>query len=176
MALAQIVAQPATVPITAAAIAQPVAARVSAGETVVLPAHTELLLRLSQSVDSKLMKEGDTFRVALAQDVTIGNYVVLPRGTPGTGYISYRTGKGAFGKSGKMEIKMRSLDLPGGRTIALDGMTRQEGQGNTGATIGAVVAAGPFAAFVTGRSAIFQEGREVRGFTREAIPVVIPSR
>ena len=85
------------------------------------------------------MKEDDTFRVALAQDVTIGNYVVLPRGTPGTGYVSYPTGKGAFGKSGNMEIKMRSLDLPGGRTLALDGVARREGQGNTGATVGAVV-------------------------------------
>ena len=144
------------------------------GSTVSLLANTELLLRLSQEVSSKRMKEGETFRVSLAQDVMIGNYVVLPRGTPGKGYISYRTGKGAFGKSAKMEITMRSLDLPNGRSIPLEGMTRQEGQGNTGATVGTAVAVGPFAAFVTGRSAIFQEGREVRAFTREALVVQLP--
>ncbi len=147
---------------------------VSAGSSVTLPANTELLLRLSEEVNSKRMKEGHVFRVALAQDVMIGNYVILPKGTPGTGYISYRTGKGAFGKSGKMEITMKSLDLPNGRSIALNGVTRQEGQGNTGATVGAVVAVGVFSAFVTGHSAVFQEGREVRGFTRDALAVNIP--
>jgi hypothetical protein len=88
------------------------------GNVATLPANTELLLRLSQEVNSKRMKEGETFRVALAQDVMIGNFIVLPKGTPGTGYVSYRTGKGAFGKSAKMEVTMRSLDLPNGRTIA----------------------------------------------------------
>lgn len=154
--------------ITARAVATPT------GNATVLPANTELLLRLSQEVSSKRMKEGETFRVALAQDVMIGNFIVLPKGTPGTGYISYRTGKGAFGKSAKMEITMRSLDLPNGRTIALTGMTRQEGSGNTGATVGTAVAVGVFSAFVTGRSAVFAEGREVRGFTREAVEVALP--
>jgi hypothetical protein len=147
---------------------------VPAGGSVMLPANTELLLRLSEEVNSKRVKEGHVFRVALAQDVMMGNYVILPKGTPGTGYVSYRTGKGAFGKSGKMEVTMKSLDLPNGRSIGLSGMTRQEGQGNTGATVGAVVAVGVFSAFVTGHSAVFQEGREVRGFTREALSVEIP--
>ena len=174
-------ASPASVPVPAVvgtAIPTPTLAATQvyapAGENVTLPSNTELLLRLSEEVSSKRVKEGATFRVALAQDVMIGNYVVLPKGTPGTGYVSYRTGKGAFGKSAKMEITMRSLDLPSGRSIPLVGMTRQEGQGNTGATIGAVVAVGVFSAFVTGRSAIFQEGREVRGFTREALTVALP--
>ena len=146
------------------------------GQTVTLPADTELVLRLSETVNSKLVKEGPRFRVALAQDVMVGNYVVLPKATPGHGEVTARTGKGAFGKSAKMEITMRSLELPNGRSIPLEGMTRQEGQGNMGATVGTAVAAGSFAAFMTGRSAIFQEGREVRGFTREGLQVEIPKQ
>lgn len=167
-------------PITAVPVGTPVISatqvRVVPGQTVTLPANTELVLRLSETVNSKLVKEGARFRVALAQDVMVGNYVVLPKGTPGHGEVTARTGKGAFGKSAKMEITMRSLELPNGRSIPLEGMTRQEGQGNTGATVGTAVAAGPFAAFVTGRSAIFQEGREVRGFTREGLQVEIPKQ
>ena len=168
----------AALPVTATAIPTPTIAATQvlmpAGGSVTLPPNTELLLRLSEEVNSKRVKEGHVFRVALAQDVMMGNYVVLPKGTPGTGFVSYRTGKGAFGKSGKMEVTMKSLDLPNGRSIALSGMTRQEGQGNTGATVGAIVAVGVFSAFVTGRSAVFAEGREVRGFTREALVVDIP--
>lgn len=165
-------------PVTATAVPTPVIATaqmaVPAGGSVTLPSNTELLLRLSEEVNSKRVKVGHVFRVSLAQDVMMGNYVILPKGTPGTGYVSYRTGKGAFGKSGKMEVTMKSLDLPSGRSIPLTGMTRQEGQGNTGATVGAAVAVGVFSAFVTGRSAIFADGREVRGFTREALTVEIP--
>jgi hypothetical protein len=165
-------------PVLATSVATPTIAAtqvsVPAGGTITLPANTELLLRMSEEVNSKRVKEGHVFRVALAQDVMVGNYVVLPKGTPGTGFVSYRTGKGAFGKSGKMEVTMKSLDLPNGRSIGLSGMTRQEGQGNTGATVGAVVAVGVFSAFVTGHSAIFQEGRELRGFTRDALLVDIP--
>jgi hypothetical protein len=177
------VAAPAVTPavapmITATPVATPTIAAtqvsVPAGGTITLPANTEVLLRMSEEVNSKRVKEGHVFRVALAQDVMVGNYVVLPKGTPGTGFVSYRTGKGAFGKSGKMEVTMKSLDLPNGRSIGLSGMTRQEGQGNTGATVGAVVAVGVFSAFVTGHSAIFQEGRELRGFTRDALLVDIP--
>jgi hypothetical protein len=164
--------------VTATPVATPTIAAtqvsVPAGGSVTLPANTELLLRMSEEVNSKRVKEGHVFRVALAQDVMMGNYVILPKGTPGTGFVSYRTGKGAFGKSGKMEVTMKSLDLPNGRSIGLTGMTRQEGQGNTGATVGAVVAVGVFSAFVTGHSAVFQEGREVRGFTRDALVVDIP--
>lgn len=170
--------QPAVAPIVGTQVPMPAIAAtqvsVPAGGQVTLPANTELLLRLSEEVNSKRVKEGHVFRVALAQDVMVGSYIVLPKGTPGTGFVSYRTGKGAFGKSGKMEITMKSLDLPSGRSIALAGMTRQEGAGNTGATVGAAVAVGVFSAFVTGRSAIFQEGREVRGFTRDALIVEIP--
>ncbi len=167
--VAPVVAAPAPTPVIAATQVQ-----VAAGSTITLPGNTELLLRLSQEVNSKHVKEGDTFRVSLAQDVMVGNYVILPKGTPGTGFVNYRTGKGAFGKSAKMEITMKSLDLPNGRSIGLSGMTRQEGQGNTGATVGAAVAVGVFSVFVTGRSAIFADGREVRGFTRDALVVDIP--
>lgn len=142
--------------------------------TGVLPANTEVLLRLDQEVSSKKMRMGDTFRLTVLQDVMLGNFVVIPRGTPASGSISYRTGKGAFGKSAKMEITMGSINL-NGRMIPLTGNFRQEGEGNTGATVGTAVAAGPFAAFVTGRSAVFQNGREFRVATREAIPVNLPN-
>jgi len=136
----------------------------------VLPANTEVLVTLNSEVNSKKMKTGQKFDVSVSRDVMIGNYIVIPRGTPGVGEITYRTGKGAFGKSAKMEIDLRSLTL-GGRDVPLSGHFRQEGTGNTGATVGAAVAVGVFSAFVTGHSAIFEQGRELRGFTREAMPV-----
>lgn len=171
-----IVARPAPSPIVAAATPGALTAqRVEAptAGSAILPANTEVMLRLDEEVSSKRMRVGDTFKLSVLQDVMLGNFVVIPRGTPASGSITYRTGKGAFGKSAKMEVTIGSINL-NGRMIPLTGNFRQEGEGNTGATVGAAVAAGPFAAFVTGRSAVLQSGREFRVATREAIPVVLP--
>lgn len=160
-------APPPVVPV----IAQPPQI-VPVNNQLVLPSNTEVTVSLNQEVSSKKMKEGAKFDVSVSRDVMLGNYVVIPRGTRGRGEITYRTGKGAFGKSAKMEIEVRSLDM-NGRIVPLSGKFRQEGAGNTGATIGAVVAVGVFAAFVTGKSAVFEQGRELRTFTTEPLPVVI---
>lgn len=153
---------------SAPVVAQPAAQAVSG---TVLPTNTELLLRLNEEISSKRMKKvGSTFDLTVANDVMLGNYVVIPRGTPAKGVLSYRTGKGAFGKSAKIEIDMVSINL-NGRTIPVGGHYRQEGAGNTGATVGTAVAAGVFSAFVTGRSAVWAQGAEFKAFTKEAIPV-----
>lgn len=146
---------------------------VTPGGSAVLPSNTEVLVSTNSEINSKKVREGDKFVLSVAQDVMLGNYIVIPRGTPAHGVVTYRTGKGAFGKSAKMEIEVRSLDL-NGRSVPLVGHFRQEGRGNTGATVGAVVAVGVFSAFVTGRSAVIEQGREFRVYTREPLDVTIP--
>lgn len=137
-----------------------------------LPSNSEVWVSLDQSVDSKKLKMGDKFDVTVCRDVMMGDYIVIPRGTHGHGQISYRTGKGAFGKSAKMEFDITDVTL-GDRSIALAGHYRIEGQGNTGAAVGAVVAVGVFGAFVTGHSATANQGSEWKAATKEPILVAI---
>jgi hypothetical protein len=136
----------------------------------VLPSNSEVILSLNDDVSSKTVKLGHTFALSVAYDVMLNGYIVIPKGARATGQVSYRTGKGAFGKSAKMEIEMQYVDV-GGRRIPLEGKFRQEGEGNTGATVGTAVAVGIFSAFVTGRSAVFAKDREFKAHTKEAIPV-----
>ncbi|GAA0335230.1 hypothetical protein GCM10009087_51990 [Sphingomonas oligophenolica] len=149
-------------------------ARPEATPGAVLPSNTELLLRLNSEVNSKKIKVGQRFDLTVANDVMLGTVIVIPRGTPAVGEVTYRTGKGAFGKSAKIEVDMRSIQL-GGQIIPITGHYREEGNGNTGAAVGAVVAVGVFGAFVTGHSAILQQGREFKAFTTAVIPVVMPA-
>ena len=141
-----------------------------------LPANTEIMLRMNDEVTTRggKVEVGHTFRLSVVDDVRIGNFVVIPRGTPATGEVTWKTGKGAFGKSGKMEIDLRYVDL-NGRRIPLSGHYRQEGEGNTVATVAAVVAVGVFGAFVTGKSATIPQGRELKAYTVEALPVALPA-
>lgn len=156
---------------------QPIAATWATGVTpnlasdAVLPANTEVLVRTTSELSSKKMKDGQTFVAIVASDVTMGNAVVIPKNTPVNGIITWRTGKGVYGKSAKMEYEIRSFDLKGQR-YGLTGKFRQEGKGNTGATVATAVIAGPiFGMFVTGKSAVVEQGRELKVYTASGIPV-----
>lgn len=139
-----------------------------------LPANTEIMVSFNQEVTTKgkTWSEGDQFDLTVEEDVMLGEYVVIPRGTRAVGRITWMTDKGMFGKSGKMDVEIEYLELAG-RRIPLNGTYRQEGEGNTLATVGGVVMAGPFAAFITGKSGRIPAGREVAAYTEDAIPVAI---
>ncbi|HEX4694172.1 hypothetical protein [Sphingomonas sp.] len=145
--------------------------QLSAG--AVLPSNTEVVVKMTSELSTKKVREGDRFTAATASDVMLGNMIVIPRGTLVNGMVTYRTGKGAFGKSAKMEYALTSLDL-NGQSVPLEGHFRQEGNGNTGATVAAAVAVGVFSAFVTGRSAVVPAGTELKAYTRMALPVLPP--
>jgi hypothetical protein len=140
----------------------------TAAGLLTLTAGTPISLIVSKEVNSSTHKEGDTFPLTVLNDVTIGNTVVIPRGTPASGEITWRTGKGAFGKSGKIEFALRSIDLNGQR-IPVSGEYRQEGEGNTIATGVGILAVGVFAGFITGKRARVPMGREL--MSQVAVPV-----
>src|ERR1700741_351698 len=127
-------------------IAQPVMP--APGAAMTLPANTEITLRMNDELNSKSARQGTMFYFSVVEDVRYQNYIVIPRGTRAAGEVTWRTGKGAFGKSAKMEIELRYIQL-GGRNIPITGKFRQEGEGNTVATVGAVLAVGIFGGFVT---------------------------
>lgn len=138
-----------------------------------LPSNTEVWLSLNSSLTSKAAKVGDKFDLTVSRDVMAGDYVVIPRGTQGHGQLSYRTGKGAFGKSAKIEFDLVDVQV-GQRFIPLAGHYRIEGEGNTGAAVGAVVAVGVFGALVTGHSATASQGSEWKAYTKEPIMLALP--
>lgn len=142
-----------------------------------LPANTEVVVALNQTLTTKgkAFREGDTFSLTVQHHVFLNDIVVIPKGARAVGRITWMTSKGAFGKSGKMEIDIEYVEV-NGRMIPLEGHFRQEGEGNTVATVGGVVAAGVFAGFITGKSATIPRGRELIAYTRDAVPVRIVKR
>ncbi|WP_068094022.1 hypothetical protein [Novosphingobium rosa] len=120
--------------------------------------NTEVVLAPNDTLVTKSVKVGDKLCISTVFDVMQDGFVLIPRGTSGEATVTYRTGKGSFGKSGKMEVAFNYLDL-NGRHIPLTGTYRQEGQGNTGVAVGAVVAVGVFGTYVNGHSATLVAGQ-----------------
>jgi hypothetical protein len=152
-------------PLSAQSVMAPVqaaAVQAAASETglLTLAAGTPITLAVAQEANSSTHRAGDPIQLTVLNDVRIGDTIVIPRGTPAAGEITWRTGKGAFGKSGKLEFSLRHIDL-GGQRIPVSGDYRQEGEGNTIATGVAILAVGIFAGFVTGKRARLPVGREL---------------
>jgi hypothetical protein len=144
---------------------------VQVADDSILPANSEILLRLNSNINSRHMKFHHIFDLTVAKDVMLGDYVVIPHGTPATGYIAYRTGRGAFGKSAKIEIEMQWIHM-NRELIPISGHYRQEGRGNTAGTVVAAVAFGALGgALVTGRSANIPQDTMFKAFTKEPIAV-----
>lgn len=161
VAAAPVSAPPAEV--AAAPVATPVMVELA------LPANADVLLRMDQELNSKTAKVGDRFNMTVVNDVVHNGYVVIPAGTRAMGEVTFHTKKGSFGKSGKMEIEIKYVEL-GGTRIPVTGKYRQEGEGGTTATVLTAVAVGVFSAFVTGKSAIIPQGRELLAQTDTAVP------
>lgn len=148
-----------TVPVQTAAVQAPTST-VAADGLLTLNEGVPFKLVVSQEVNSSTHREGQTFPLTVLEDVKVGDTVLIPRGTHATGEITWRTGKGAFGKSGKIEFALSHLDLDGKR-VPIAGTYRQEGEGNTIATGVGVIAIGVFAGFITGKRARLPMGREL---------------
>ena len=166
------VAETAAAPEATVAAAPAVAA---IAPSLMLPSYTEVILTPDSEASSKKLREGHSVPMHTVFDVMHNGVVVIPKGTPAVGTVTWRTGKGAFGKSAKMEITFNDLTMANGQKVKLSGTHRQEGQGNTGAAVGAAVAVGVFGAFVTGKSAIIPVGQHLTARTTDGLTYVIPA-
>jgi hypothetical protein len=94
----------------------PLPVQAARANNAVLPAGTEVKLRLAQELTTKGdgLQEGDTFMMTVTQDVRHEGYVVIPRGSRAIGRVTFLTSKGMFGKSGKMDIEIDYVEV--GRT------------------------------------------------------------
>lgn len=149
---------------------------VDALEPTILPHDTLVTLELRQNISSNggLWKKGDEFVLQVAEDISVGDVIIIPRGTPAFGHVRWRTGRGAFGKSGKIEVVIDRMVL-GGKDIGLTGMHREEGRGGL-TSVGVVVAAGPFAGLISGENATILKGAILMARLSSDMPITVPKR
>lgn len=143
-------------------------------QQIVLAAGTEIRLEMLQTVttEGRSWEEGDEFMLAVADDVSIGAYMIIPKGTLAFGHVRWRTARGAFGKSGKIEVEIDRLVL-GGKDILISGVHREDGKGGL-TNAATVIAAGPLAGFITGESGAIERGTILSAYLVDDLPVAPP--
>jgi hypothetical protein len=159
-------------PVASIAPAQPapLVAPVQRAAQLRLPANTSLTVALNNSLNTKTFHTGDKFSLTVSQDVMAGDRVVIPHGTRAVGQVNWAKGNGSFGKSGKIELAFRYIEL-GGKKIPLEGTYYQEGNGNTAGTVGAIVGAGLVGGLIVhGHNAEVPEGKEFTVTIKDDVP------
>ena len=160
-------------PAPVATIAPPPQAVILAPATGnVLRAGTEVPLRLEENLDSnnKSLREGQQFRMTVANDVMLGTQVVIPAGSVATGEITDLRRKGMWGKSGRINARVLYARV-GDRLIRLTGNFDDKGVTGTAGVVGAIVFVPIAGFFVTGTSAKMPAGSGVKAFLDEDLVI-----
>jgi type II secretory pathway pseudopilin PulG len=101
----------------------------------VLRAGTQLQLVTGSNINSKTVEVGDAFPLLLAQDVTVGDRVVLPKGTPVDAVITVADHAGHAGVPGDVAFEVHSITV-GGKQITLKGGESLQGADHYGRAMG----------------------------------------
>jgi hypothetical protein len=169
----QAAVQPAATPVIASPAPQ--AAIISPAAGNVLRAGVEVPLRIEEGLNSndKTVREGQQFRMSVANSVMLGNTVVIPAGSPATGEITDVRRKGMWGKSGRIVARVLNVRV-GDRLIRLTGNFDDKGVTGTAGVVAAIAFVPIAGFFMTGTSANIPAGSGVKAFLDEDLTVAVP--
>ncbi len=184
----QVTAQAQTAPDTAAAPAMDAApAPVAAAPTAVTPAAapmaatspaapftlkegTEVPLVFAEDLNSKTAVDDDKVNMTLAEDIKVGDVVVVRKGAVALGTVTNAHKSGMLGKPGELSIRLEYLKTDD-RRIRLRGSKGKEGEGKVGATVALTVLFGPIGLIKHGKNVEIKEGTPLTAFVDEDYPI-----
>ena len=123
----------------------------------VLAANTVVELETVDEVSSRTSKPKDFFRMRVAQDVRIGDRVVIPAGTEAMGQVVHAAKSGGGGKAGELILAARSIKLAEGEVKLRSGFGAS-GRQRIGAALATSIAVGVFGLMVHGKDLVLPAG------------------
>jgi len=146
---------------------------VTPGALVTVPAMTPLLVRIDEELSSKTRKNGDRFRIIVAEDVRVDGVVVIPAGSAGEGEVIHAAKSGAGGKAGELLVTARFVRV-GDIEVRLRSFSLgAKGVDRSDESLAASIVTGPLGLFVVGGKMIIPRG--ALGAARIAIEIQLPA-
>jgi len=112
---------------------------------IVVPAGTDLVVTLGQSLSSKTSQTGQTFIASVAQPIGVGGQPAIPKGARVSGTVVIAKEKGKIKGQGQLALTLRSISFNGQtyqiQTNTLDSTIKGKGK-RTAATAGGGAAGG----------------------------------
>lgn len=129
---------------------------------LLLPSGTLIDLVTRDAISTRKNVKGDLIYLRVAAPVVVDGATAIPADTLVIAQLTRAEKRGAFGRSGKLDMQLLYAELPGG-PLRVSGTIEARGKKDAGDTAATAVAflALPFIA--TGRSAEIPAGAEVSG-------------
>jgi hypothetical protein len=155
----------------------PAAAQTS-GPVAIPPALVKLAegvtvrVRLMETLVSGGKKKGEEVRFEVADDV-LGpqREILIPRGAAAYGTVVRSSGRGMFGRPGRLEFTIAHTRAVDGTRVRLRATEAKRGRNNAGAAIGTAVLLFIPAVFVHGRDVTVEKGREFTAFVDQEVTI-----
>ena len=98
-----------------------------------LPEGTRVYLQLNTPLSTRASSEGDTFTAVVTEPVSIGEKIVIPKGSDVTGSVSRIQRPGRFKGKAVMTLQFQSISIPGrGQLPIVASLIGVDREGNRG--------------------------------------------
>ncbi|CAA9521074.1 MAG: hypothetical protein AVDCRST_MAG23-202 [uncultured Sphingosinicella sp.] len=124
----------------------------TSGDVLRAGAPVPVALGQALTTKGKVLKVGQRVQLEVAHDVMLNGRVVIPARSPVEGVLTHVRNKGMWGKSGAIQLAIKSVNI-NGTSVRLKGEMDSRGETGTAGVVGAVVALPIAGFFVTGTSA-----------------------
>jgi hypothetical protein len=132
----------------------------------VLKEGTEVPLKFAQPLSSKTARVGDSVEFTLAEDVKLGDAVVIPKETRAVGTVTHAKKNGMMGKAGELNLSIDYVKL-GDKRVKLRGTQGREGDSKVGATVALVAVFGVLGFMKHGKNVEVKAGDPLKAYIAE---------
>ncbi|CVK19951.1 hypothetical protein [Sporomusa sphaeroides] len=148
--------------------------------STLIPQDTLIKIKTLSTLHSKQSRAGDRVALAVAEDVYVGNVLVLPKGSTGSGKVVKVSPRKNFGRDAKLEVSFDTLKTVDGKTIAIFVGEKAEKETKSlataaGASVAGMIVLGPVGviggAFVSGKDVEIPIGSQTYVQTKEDVEI-----
>lgn len=147
---------------------------------ITVPGGTTVAVNLVDKISSGTANVGDTFAIVAAQDVVVGDWVVIAKGAAGQGEVVSVERAGSNGHAGSLGIQMDWIFAVDGDKVKLTSQkSTQEGEGKAGASSTMTIVSWAFLGlpglfahnFVKGRNIDIDSTKQFEAFVDDTVHV-----
>jgi hypothetical protein len=143
------------------------------GNTVKLPDGEKLRLVLAEDISSATASVGDRINFKVAEDLKVGDTVVISKGASAVGSITEAKKKGMLGRGGKLNMQMEYVKAADNQNVRIRATVSREGDDKTGKAVAVFILAGPFVFLVKGKDIVVHSGAEYPAYTDESKDIIV---
>jgi len=145
----------------------------STGKGLKTPDGEKVRLILMEDISSATANQGDRVNFTVAEDLKVGDVVVIAKGATASGTITEAKKRGMLGRGGKLTMSMDQVKAVDGQNIRVRATSGREGDDKTGKTVVVAVLAGPFALLVKGKDIAAPKGTEYTAYIDETKEIAV---